>query len=281
MKILFFLLFSACFLSSPLFFKSDFKPPPVHAHIAANPSWNVPPPSDEILAILNQPFFYFSHGNQSTVFESQDQKYVLKLFKYKRSIFPILHKIKNFFKTKKKQNFRTKTHKTFNAAHLAYSEASQFTQVLYAHLNLSEDLLPTVELKVKKRTYQLALDRTRFALQRKVAPFKKTLLSAKDDPKKMRELITSFVTLLEKRSELNIRNSDPTLGPNFGFLEGEAVELDFGNYQKIQGEEETQKNEILNFLTRLEIWLRENAPEHIDYVKDLRKKIAFAYDPKE
>jgi hypothetical protein len=279
MRLLRLFLFSSLCLSLPNFFTGGFKIPPTQARVLFNPKWDVLPPSDQILTILDQPFSYFSHGNQSTVFESEDGQYVLKLFRYRRSVFPIIHNVKNFFKKKRKQSFQTKIHKTFNATHLAFQEANQFTHVVYAHINLSVGKLPTATLKVKNKTYRIPLDRHRFALQRKASPFKTTLLSAKKNPQEMQALLNSFVTLLIERSALNIHNSDPSLGPNFGFIDGKAVEIDFGNYQKFEATPEEKRSEILDFLARLEVWLQKNAPEYLDYMFDLHRKIAISYDP--
>lgn len=265
MKTVKLLLISLLFLSIPQFMKREFKLPPIHAGIPTNPKWDTPPPTDPILAILNQPFVYLTRGNQSTVFQSEDGKYVLKLFRYKRSLFPLIHKFKNWFKKKPKQSFLSKADKTFNAAHLAYTEASEHTQVIYCHLNLTNNLLPITQLKAGK-TYTVPLDAYRFALQKKVNPFKETLLSARAQPEEMHRLIDSFVELLIDRSRLNIRNSDPNLGPNFGFLEGKAVELDFGNYHKVSPDLERKKAEISNYLIRLEHWLEDYAPEYIEYL---------------
>lgn len=270
-------LLSALFLSVPQFMKKEFKLPPIHAGIPANPEWDAPPPSDEILNILNQPFVYFSHGNQSTVFQSEDGQYVLKIFRYRRSLFPIIHDVKNWFKKKPKQNFASKVNKTFNAAHIACTKGRPFTHVIFCHLNLTKDLLPTIQLKAG-RTYTVPLDSYRFALQRKVSPFKETLLAAKDNPEEMKRLIDSFVQLLVDRSALNIRNSDPNLGPNFGFLDGQAVELDFGNYHIIEPNIQIRKDEIENFLNRFEKWLQCNAPEHVN---QLRLKRMITYDLQE
>jgi hypothetical protein len=267
-------LLSLFLFSLPQWMKSDFKLPPIHSQIPSELKWESPPPSSEILKILDQPFSYFSHGNQSTVFESEDKKYVLKLFRYRRSLFPFLHQAKNWCKKKPKQDFMSKLHKTFDAAHLASSEAQAFTQVVYAHLNLTDQLLPTILLKAKK-TYQIPLDKYRFVIQKKVQPFKETLLSARENPQEMNRLMQSFLDLLEKRSSLNIRNSDPNLGPNFGFLNGQAVELDFGNYQKINPDLKMKKAEIANYLLRFEHWLTANAPE---YVKELHVKSTILYD---
>lgn len=278
MKWLRLLLFSALFLSLPQMIRRDFKLPPIHAHFPSNPNWEMPPPSEELLKILNQPFIYYSRGNQSSVFESQDGKYVLKLFRYRRSIFPIVHFLQNGFKKKPKKNFGMKMNKTLNAAHLAYKQAGRFTQVIYCHLNLTQHLFSTLQLRADQKVYNLPLDRYRFVLQRKASPFKETLLAARSEPEKMRRLIESFALLLIERSSLNIRNSDPNLGPNFGFIEEKAVEIDFGNYQKIEWDRKRQKGEISHFLMSLELWLAQEAPEHLSFMKDLRRKIEISYD---
>ena len=194
---------------------------------------------------------------------------MLKLFRYTRSRFPLIHNIKCAFAKwmgrKPKKDLYTKTNKTLDAAYLACTEAQEFTQVVFCHLNLSVGKLPMVRLgKV-----WLHLDRYRFVLQKKAMPFKETLLQAKKDPQRMRRLIDSFVALVQDRSALNIRNADPNLGPNFGFLNERAVEIDFGNYRKAPQLPE----EMGNYLLRLEHWLQQNAPEYVDYLHTKR------YDP--
>lgn len=266
-----FILVALC-LYVPQFNKRDFKIPPIHTDLQRNPNWDVPPPNSEILQILAQPFFYLSQGGQSTVFESQDGKYVLKLFRYRPTLFPIIHKFKNLIHRKKQQDFKSKMEKTFNAAHLAYAEASDFTQVVYCHLNLSKDLLPKIQLNAD-RIYHIDLDQYRFVLQKKVDSFKEALLSAQSNPDQMRQLIDSLISLLVKRSALNIRNTDPNLEPNFGFLNGNAVELDFGNYVKIVPNPETRKREIENYLNRFAHWLEKNDPGSLDIFQKSRAEL--------
>lgn len=256
------LLFSLLLFCLPQLLKHDFKIPPQMREIGFNSNWETGAPSEEILQVLCQPFTYLTHGNQSTVFVSQDEKYVLKLFRYTRSRFPLIQKIKcalaQWTNQKPKRDLYTKTTQTLDAAYLAYTEAQEFTQVLFCHLNLSEGKLPVVRLgKVR-----LNLDRYRFVLQKRAEPFKEALLKAKQDPQRMHHLIDSLVALIMERSALGIRNSDPNLGPNFGFLNDEAVEIDFGNYRKAP----QQPQEIANYLLRLEHWLQQNAPEYIDYL---------------
>ncbi len=275
------LFFSVAVLLLPFAFKKDFRPPPVHAEFQSRANWEVPPPTEEIVEILKTPFHYFSHGNQSSVFVSEDRKYVLKLFRYQRSVFPIVHWLKNGWKNKPKLGLRAKLERTFDATHLAFMEGKEFTKVHYCHLNLTKELLPVVTLHVGEKMYRLPLDRYRFALQQKVEPFKKTLLEARESPEKMQGLIRSFGKLLFNRSKKNIRNADHNLGPNFGFFNGEAVEIDFGNYQKIGPDPQRQKKEMSQFLIGLEWWLAKFAPEYLSFAIDLRIKLEMAYDPDE
>lgn len=265
------LLFLSSLLFLPCLAKKNFKPPPTHLPLAANPQWDNAP-SEEVLSILSQPFTYLSRGNQVTAFESSDGKYVLKLFRYRRPRFPISYAIKSWFakrhhKTPNADLF-AKMDKTLSAAHLALTEARPFTQVVYCHLNPTQHQLPTVPFHAH-RTFHLPLDRYRFAIQKKVTPFKAALLAAKDDPAKMHRLIDSFIRLIHQRSAAGISNSDPNLSRNFGFLDEEAVEIDFGNYRRLLNEEE-RLAEIDNYLKRLDDWLNKYAPEHTYYLKNCR-----------
>jgi hypothetical protein len=272
MKVIRLFILAGLFLFLPQLIKRDFKIPPIHADIPNNPNWDTPPPNNEILEILAQPFFYLSQGGQSTVFQSQDGKYVLKLFRYRPTLFPIIHKIKNLIHRKRQQDFKSKMEKTFNAAYLAYAEARDFTQVLYCHLNLSKNLLPTIQLNING-THYLALDRYRFVLQKKVDSFKKTILSATSDRDRMQRLIRSLHSLLLNRSALNIRNTDPNLEPNFGFLDENAVELDFGNYVKITSNPDARKREIENYLNRFAHWLEKNDPNSTEILQKFREEL--------
>ncbi len=274
MRVLIFLLLSIFSLLIPHWVKPNFKIPPIHEKkIPFNAAWETAPPDEKILLILNQPFTYLAHGNQSTAFISEDGRYVLKLFRYPRSRFPLVQKLKAWtakivHRKPKKNDLYGKVSKTFTAAYLAYAEASAFTQVLFCHLNLTENQLPIIQLKAG-RTYRLPLDSFRFVLQKKVTPFAEALLSAKKEPKRMHQLIDSLVDLLICRSALGIRNSDPNLAPNFGFLETQAVEVDFGNYRKAP----QTRTELVNYFNRFEHWLSQNAPEYLFYLKDLRSNL--------
>lgn len=272
MKWLNLIFFSALCLFLPQLLKREFKVPPSLEAIAFNEAWETTAPDSEILAILRGPFTYLTRGNQSLVLASQDGRYVLKLFRYTRSRFPLIQHLKCWTAQchgkKPKNDLFTKTRKTFDAVHLGCTRGKEFTQALFCHVNLTEGKLPIVQCE----GLSLPLDRLRFVLQKRTQPFKETLLAARADPEEMHRLIDSFVSLIVERSALGIRNSDPNLGPNFGFLDGKAVEIDFGNYRN--GPQRTE--EIRGYLCRLEQWLCKNAPEHVEYLHGIG---SIAYDP--
>lgn len=281
MRALRFLLFSLAVLWIPFGFKKEFKLPPSHAQLPVHLEWDLPKPSAELEAILKTPFSYYAHGNQSTVFLSQDGQYVLKLFRYNRSLFPCIHLLRNWYKPIPKQSFLAKCEKTLSAAYLACTEGQIFTGALYCHLNLTKDALPQTTLQVGRKSYPISLDQTRFVLQRKADGFKETLLSHREDPEKIHQLLSSFADLLLNRSFANIRNSDPNLGRNFGFIDGRAVEIDFGNYQKISPDLQRQRREITHFFLRLNQWIAKCMPEYLDFAIDLQKKTEIAYIQKD
>lgn len=272
-------LLSAAFLSCPHLYKSftqGFRIPPNRADIPFNPEWEIDADAEnEVRAILKQPFAYLDHGNQSYAFVSQDQKYVLKLFRYNRHRFVPTQIAKGWLRKqlgkKNKDKLLIKIDKTFKAARLAYTEGQEFTQVLFCHLNLTQNQFPLVQFRDPwGRNFSLPIDRYRFVIQRKVTPFKEALLAAKEHPEEMHHLIDSFLILIQERSAKGIHNADPNLGPNFGFLDGKAVEIDFGNYRKIAYDPKSSRQEIDNLTTRLNHWLQINAPEYIPHLQAQR-----------
>jgi hypothetical protein len=214
-------------------------------------------PTQEILAILSQPFSYLDKGAQSYVFASKDGHYVIKLFRFR-----------------KKAGFHKTVERIFSASQIAYDNLSQETGVVYIHLNPTEGLKPLCCKDSLGRRHKVSLDNTRFALQRRAKPFRKTLEEARSDPALMQKRLDSLIDLLCRRVEKGVANSDPTLSRNFGFLEEQAVEIDFGNYffDPSLARKERQLAEMGRYLARLRRWLIKAAPEWVSY---LDKKAAW------
>lgn len=265
-----FLVFS---VSLPFLMQSltlGFHPAKLYLRLPYRAEWESPPMGKEIEEILRQPFTYLSRGSQSYVFESQDKNYVLKLFRYNRSQFPLIQNAKKWFHRKEKANLFSKMEKTFQAFSMAFREARECTQLLYVHLNPNCERSLFVSLSDPiGRKWKLPIGAYRFALQKKVDPFKSTLIQAytSKNAEEMKRLLDSFIVLLYERTGKCIRNSDHNLWPNFGFFEGQAIEIDCGNYRKRpeMSDPELRIQEMHRFIWPLFLWLLKNAPEFAPY----------------
>ncbi len=201
----------------------------------------------ELRDLLNQPFSFLDKGAQCYVFQSRDGKYVIKLFRFDQPHFLSKQKVGPF-------------EKLFSACLLAYTEAPEETGVVHLHLNRTMQELPILfATSPTGQALQIPLDRYRFAIQKKAEPFRKVLLRAENKEK----LIDSFVSLLYSRIEKEIGNSDPTLHRNFGFLDGKALEIDFGNYFTHPS---SKIGEMHRFTHRLRRWLKHHDPASVAYL---------------
>ncbi len=207
--------------------------------------WEVEP-SAEVNSILKQPFRFFGKGAQCYVFESEDKTDVVKLFRYNRSFT------------------EAKIVRLFNACKIAYDALRDETGLVYIHLNPTQIGLPFLHCKdAVCRSYTIPLDRIRFAIQKRANSFCESLEIARRSPIKMQQRLDQFIDLLQARVAKGIVNTDSTLMDNFGFLEEQAVEFDFGNY--CISSRFDRRSEINRYASQLRSWLSEHAPEWVSY----------------
>lgn len=243
-------------------FTCGFKIAKLRLEVPFQPDWAVPSvvSKEEIDSILSQPYSYLDRGAQCYVFGSEDEKYVIKLFRFDRTL---VHK-----KREKKPAFLQKIDHVFSACVLAYEVAREETGLVFLHLNLTNGQLPVLYAKGPiGQLLKIPLDEYRFAIQKRVRPFGSALLTAyhSSDENEMKRLIDSFVALIASRSAKGIRNTDPSVSRNFGFLGDRAIEIDFGNYTK---NGVSQEWEIARYTHRLRSWLSDNAPEWVTYLDE-------------
>jgi hypothetical protein len=242
------LLLLAVFFSLPAMQKKwtcGFRLAKLHIAMPCREEWDVPLPAH--LEMLHQPYFFLGKGAQCYAFASQDGKYVIKLFRFD-------HPQRN-----------DKIVQLFNACKLAYDHLRDETGLIYVHLNLTQGELPTLRCTDPRgRRVTLPLDHYRFALQRRAEGFFSTLDRAKERPALLKERIDQCLYLLKTRIALGIENADLHMDRNIGFLDGRAIELDFGRYQK--GDHLARGHEMEKHLRILRAWLQQNAPEWTCYL---------------
>lgn len=248
-RLIIFILFCFCTLSIPGLVKrmtGGFRLNKLRVDFPSRPEWNVffDP---EVKSMLDQPFHYLDKGSQCYVFESKDKQIVIKLFRF----------------SDPRSELKIST--LFEAARIAYEKMKEETGLLYIHLNRTELGLPKILLTDGiGRSFWIALDDYRFAIQKKAKTFEVALEEALEDPILMRKRIDQFICLLKTRVGKGIYNSDPTLGRNFGFLETRAIELDFGNFKPVLPH--TPEIEIKRFTEKFRDWLEKNAQEWVEYL---------------
>lgn len=197
----------------------------------------------EIDEIFKQPFYLFANGGQSYVFKSQDDQYVLKLFKFHHlrippilSYIPLNGKLETF-REKKLAFKRKKLDQTFESYINAFN-------------NFKEDsLLFEVSLSNKPGRYQSTItiydaqkipfvidpNTTPFALQKKVVLFEGTV------KEKLKEKNFDFVLeatckcmdLIAKRVNKGFIDNDCYLHKNIGLSGTDPMLLDIGTLEKI------------------------------------------------
>lgn len=248
-RVLTFVIFTTAMLLLPALAKhitDGFKISSTKIDFPFHAEWEMPFDSS-ISAILNQPFHYIGKGSQCYVFESRDQKHVIKFFRF-RDRASKLNAIA-----------------PFNAAHIAYTQLKEETGIVFVHLNHTAGLFPTICCKDPVgRSHSFKLDQCRFVIQKKAIPFRVALQEAINDPILMQKRIDQFLDLLNARTSKGIFNADPSLFRNFGFLETRAVEIDFGNFKPLLPHSPEQEKR--RYINKFRHWLQQEAPEWVAYL---------------
>lgn len=227
------------------YFTKGFRVAKMRVDYPHNPDWETSF-NPEIREILNQSFTYLAKGAQSYVFESQDKKYVIKLFRFKQP-------------SKKRT-----VERLFNATKIAYEDLREETGLVYAHLNPTQLNLPILHCRdAVGRSYRFHLDSVRFAIQKKGELMKDVLEKAKDKPEEMRHRIDAFLSFLKKRIDKKIINHDSNMTRNFGYLGEMPIEIDFGCYQR--DEHLNARFEVARSSRSFRRWLEKQAPEWVGY----------------
>lgn len=219
--------------------------------------------AQEAAAILSQRFSFYKRGTESYVFLSEDGKTVLKFFSPSLIKRSWKEKILRPFNDPKQKELRLI--QTLEGYSLASKIPKERSGLLYTHLNLTEALLPKVILQDGLgRTCTIPLDRCRFALQKKTDLYTEAFQRRTKDPLAIEQLIDSYLSWLDLRTSLGIRNADTEFKKNFGCLDDQALELDFGAYVSDPSflHPLGRTEELLTFADRLRYWVHKNAPEH-------------------
>lgn len=266
-RVLFFLFFVSFCLCIPVLVKRSthgFRVGKLAMSPLYNSAWDVGVTNElqeRVQLLLAQTFFYKGRGSQAYAFESEDGRFILKLFRSD----PRTH-----LWDRCPLGSREKLERLFTAARLAFTKGIDLTGLLYVHINTTQKVLPVVQVKDRwRRSHFLDLNQYCFALQYQGLPVREAFREAfaKNNGDEVKGLIDSFMHLLSTRANRLIGNADRSVSGNFGFLNGRAIEWDFGNYRldETLAQVEARKKELEPFLSQLRHFLEKEGPLWLEY----------------
>lgn len=222
--------------------------------------------------LANQDFYYLGKGRQLFAFVGADGQTVLKFFRFdkleprfwtKFHFWPLnlLGKNHHLEKERKKQQW-------INSFELGFSKLKNETGLIAIHFDQTGDLKKQVTLIDKLGQRHLVnLDNTFFLLQKKCDPLTSTLKELKD-PKEIRDVIDSFLSVVAHRYQQQIENKTRRCLDNMGLVGMHIVEFDMGEFvQKSQEWQDldAKKSSFLKFTDGLASWLEKEKPDYVNY----------------
>jgi hypothetical protein len=255
-------------------------------NLAYDPRWDVHQSTQQIVdndQIFSQPFYYLGKGCQSYVFQSADEQYVLKFFKYQRfrpqewlswfSFIPPLESYRQDKIQKKKQ----KLENVFISWKIAYEELPKETGVVYVHLNKTDHLKRSLTLYDKMGLeHKLDLDRYEFLVQRKATLLAPTLdeMMSQGKETESKLLIDRLISLLLDEFERGYADNDHALMQNTGVLDGFPIHIDVGQFVRNSRVKrpEVWHQELFNKMWKFSKWLEKTHPSLAIYLEGILKE---------
>jgi hypothetical protein len=244
-----------------------------------NPNWETDPPSEDLPSLLNQRFTYLNSGGQCYAFISEDEKIIIKFFKYHRRRLPwVLSHLPlppKYAALRKKQKIKrtSKLQRDFNSYKLSYNNLREESGLLCVHLNKTKNWkIPLTIIDKLGIAHRLDLDQFEFIVQYKadlaMEYFQKLLREKKVNEGK--EAIDSLLSLIIKRCKKGIYDEDPRLHCNIGFIQGRAILLDVGRLRTdpTRASREIYLQDLLSITRHLHQWLLKESPELANHLEE-------------
>lgn len=260
----------------------------ISSDFAFNPEWEVRPltqsENQELAIALNQPYRYLGKGCQAYVFSSEDNRYVIKFFKYQRfrlqpwlNYFPPLPAVEKYRQEKlaikwKKLDGFVKSWK------IVCDHLKEEAGLVYVHLNKTDHLKTSLEIYDKIGIKHVVdLDKMEFCVQRKAEMLSQKLLELKKE-QNLPGAIALIDKLLNKillEYSRGVGDNDHALMQNTGVVDGEPIHIDVGQFIKDEKflKPEVVKQEFFTKTYRFKLWVKEHYPELFAHLEARLKEI--------
>lgn len=271
----------------------DFRISNIIYEMPYHPEWEIAPLSakdqDHVDAILRQSFTYLGKGAQSYVFSSEDDKYVLKFFKFKHlkpSLFvDMLPNIPPFAAHKTKESAR-KTRKlngVFAGYRLAYDVDRDESGLLFIQLNPSHVNKPVTLIDKIGLTRPVDLGTVAYILQEKGKTLRTvfTELMDKGDLSTVKERIGQIFDLYLSEYRKGIYDHDHGVMHNTGFVEDRPIHLDVGKLSRDKNIEkpDVYQEDLLKVALKMKAWFIAYYPKQApELIQDMEAKLSVIFD---
>jgi hypothetical protein len=243
------------FLTAALYFFSQpsttpsFSPAMVSSTLPPHPQWAISDPAPN--RILSQKFNFLGEGAQAIAFQSEDGKYVLKLFKMRRFTPSVGDQFCPHVVRRRLRNL----HWVFNGYKNAYQDLRRETGLVWIHLAKTNHLHQNLTIVDRDgNEHRIDADLTEFVIQEKAELIFHRLSRLYKEGKKseLEKAIASIQTLIQYRINKGYADRDKAISNNYGFVGSRPIQLDTGRLYK--GQKAGQLEHLQN---RIEEWKSE------------------------
>lgn len=263
----------------------DFRMGNIMPVLTFHPEWEISPLSAEerdfLNAILSQNFTYLDKGAQAYALVSEDQKYVLKLFKskhFKPSPFVEWLSSKEFKERYMLRRWR-KLERTVEGYKLAYDAHKESSGLIYVHFNPTDNLNIRVRFRDKIGfPHEIDPDSTIFVVQKRVEKTHDVMkrLLAKGDVSGVKRYVRQIFDMYLTEYAKGIYDRDHGVMRNTGFVEGAPIHLDVGKLSREDKmkQPDLYRDDLMLVVNNIKTYFQEYSPEHYsEILKDIDEKV--------
>lgn len=264
-----------------------FNPSVIESQIPHRTDWEVkitPDHDSFFYTVSQQPLYWLGRGMQVVVFQTQDEKYVVKFFQMARLKDPSSHGFwKSLFskETKEHANDRiSHREEIFKSSKVCFEELSEETGIVYVHLNRTENKLFGIKLIDKfGQSHRIRGDNASFVVQKRgtyIIPTISKLMDA-GEPWAAQMRVDQIMDLLLSVARKGYVDTDDALirNNNLGFTEDRAIYIDTGHLTKAENLDVLgrMRYEFQVRLDPLQKWLNVAYPQLGAYYKMRRETL--------
>ena len=268
-----------CFVAARVYYAltDDFRLSNITYDMPYEENWSIAAPSSvqetQLEQILNQPFFYLGKGAQSYAFASQNDRYVIKFFKFKHlrpSWFVDMLPPVSFLKTYKEKQSARKARKlfgVFNSYKLAFDVDRDESGLIFIQLNTTKN--PKRQVTVIDKIgfkHRIELDSVPFIVQYKGETLRTVLARLLDqqDVETAKQRINQILNLYVGEYRKGIFDHDHGVMQNTGFVGDKPIHLDVGKLLKEEKMRDPAfaKKDLLLVAQKIKEWIKTRFPDY-------------------